>query len=788
MFPVEPDVKSCGVAVGCKPGGSRTAFPRQSTADGEAVVYEGDAFAPGEGALKGNEYVARRSAEEGWQSTNLSPLALNSNLYGGYRAFSPDLTRGALIQSRPAPALVPQAPPGYRDLYAQGAADPSSLQSLLSAPAPHRSTSEFNLLYAGGSEDLSRVFFSANDTLTGPTPYAPEPLDGGNAKRNLYEWQPADGQLALVNVMPGNAVSEPGASFGAERATAHAISADGSRAFWEDEAGQLYVREDGVRTRLVSESQRGIPDPSGPQPAHFLAASPDGSRALFSSHQELTDDADTGPLRQLLHVEATAGTFSLSFEGDSTGALLYNASPAEIQAALEALPGIGSGNVVVTGAGGYSGFNSNIAFAGALAGNETELIGAEGSGLTGSLSISLTSRSGSELYEWREGTLTDLTEGQGGFEALAGHSEDLSHVYFTDSAALTGGEENEAGEVAQEGRRNLYSWTPGEGTGFVATLEASVQERVRGRSEASPGGRFLAFQSELPLTGYDNTGPCGYVAPTPTVPAHYEEGPCPEVFLYDSATGMLRCPSCDASGARPLGWSYLRRSSSVYDARYLLDSGRLYFDSEDSLVPADTNEGVEDVYQYEPDGTGSCASAEGCTRLISAGTGTVDSNFVAVNEGTATVPGGADVFFTTRDRLRPKDTDELIDLYDAREGGGVAAETETQRAECQGEACQPSPAPPGGTTPASAAFHGAGNLAPTGGGSNRCAGPARRAQKLSRRAKGLRLEAHRVARRDAKKARRLRRRAARLARQARRQSRQARRCRARIRKTRRAHR
>ncbi len=37
---------------------------------------------------------------------------------------------------------------------------------------------------------------------------------------------------------------------------------------------------------------------------------------------------------------------------------------------------------------------------------------------------------------------------------------------------------------------------------------------------------------------------------------------------------------------------------------------------------------------------------------------------------------GANVFFTTRDRLVPKDRDDLVDLYDARENGGFANETE----------------------------------------------------------------------------------------------------------------
>ena len=143
---------------------------------------------------------------------------------------------------------------------------------------------------------------------------------------------------------------------------------------------------------------------------------------------------------------------------------------------------------------------------------------------------------------------------------------------------------------------------------------------------------------------------------------------------------------------------------SLPQPRYLTDSGRLFFDSQDSLSLADTNEGAEDVYQYEPQGVGGCKRAAGCVDLISAGSEAGDSNFLAAD---AT---GKNVFFTTRDRLRLQDRDELIDLYDAREGGGIAAETETTRPECQGESCQPAPVVPAVPNLGSAALRGGGNL------------------------------------------------------------------------------
>ena len=74
-----------------------------------------------------------------------------------------------------------------------------------------------------------------------------------------------------------------------------------------------------------------------------------------------------------------------------------------------------------------------------------------------------------------------------------------------------------------------------------------------------------------------------------------------------------------------------RRRPTLPQPRYLTDSGRLYFDSQDSLSPFDTNEGVEDVYEFEPEGVGGCKRRAGCVALISAGREGVDSNFLAAD-------------------------------------------------------------------------------------------------------------------------------------------------------------
>ncbi|HEX8688834.1 MAG TPA: hypothetical protein VF729_01165, partial [Solirubrobacterales bacterium] len=147
------------------------------------------------------------------------------------------------------------------------------------------------------------------------------------------------------------------------------------------------------------------------------------------------------------------------------------------------------------------------------------------------------------------------------------------------------------------------------------------------------------------------------------------------------------------------------------------DGGRLFFNSYEGLVPNDTN-GATDVYQWEAPGSGSCtkesyayqAANGGCIHLISSGESPADSEFRNASAD------GRDVYFITESSLLPQDPG-LIDLYDARVGGGFSQPTE--RAACEGEACQGSPPPPLDPTPASTSYRGPGNLAP-GGSKARC--------------------------------------------------------------------
>lgn len=56
--------------------------------------------------------------------------------------------------------------------------------------------------------------------------------------------------------------------------------------------------------------------------------------------------------KTLTRSAATAGTFTLTVDGQTTSALPWNATSLQVQSALEALSNVGEGNVVVTGAAG----------------------------------------------------------------------------------------------------------------------------------------------------------------------------------------------------------------------------------------------------------------------------------------------------------------------------------------------------------------------------------------------------------------------------------------------------
>lgn len=86
--------------------------------------------------------------------------------------------------------------------------------------------------------------------------------------------------------------------------------------------------------------------------------------------------------RQTIRVTGTGGTFTLSFNGQVTGAIAYNASAAAIANALIALSNIGPADVLLTG-GPVNAADVTVEFVGALGGANQPQMVSSGALLTG---------------------------------------------------------------------------------------------------------------------------------------------------------------------------------------------------------------------------------------------------------------------------------------------------------------------------------------------------------------------------------------------------------------------
>lgn len=261
-------------------------------------------------------------------------------------------------------------------------------------------------------------------------------------------------------------------------------------------------------------------------------------------------------------------------------------------------------------------------------------------------------------YDATSQTATDLTP-SGGVVGMLGASSTGDTAYYQDGTGLHRWRDGATATVAAGAGATAPSDYP------PATATARV----------TADGQVLAFLSAAPL-GYDNTDA--------------ETGlPDTELYIYEAATATLSCASCNPTGERPDGsatipGAQVNGTTTAYRPRALsADGRRLFFDSGDRLSGADTNSAT-DVYEWEAPGEGSCTEAPGCVRLISGGRGEGGIFLDASADG-------SDAFFLTGDSLLASDPGSL-DAYDARVGGGLP-EPETP-IPCEGDACQPLPAPP----------------------------------------------------------------------------------------------
>jgi sugar lactone lactonase YvrE len=632
----------------------------------------------------------------GWSTSDIStPHEAAAGLIPGvlseYQLFSTDLSTALVSPAGATPLSPTQAPNAEKTPYIREA-NGTYLPLITSENVPPGTA----FLGEEGSPGLISggvVALAATPNLGDVIVESPQDLDKSQpfetlGNESLYEW--SHGAAHLVSILPNKV---PAAEEGRlsilgyhDNSLRGAISEDGSRVFFETLSGgetHLYVRDiERKETAQIDVPEEGVATGSG-APV-FQLASADGTVVYFTDAQRLTATSRAGenePELYRCNIEVVAAHLGCTGLKDlSTVAV-----------------GKGSGDVL----GG----------------------------------VIASDRSGSDAYFVANGQLT----------AAAPRGNCESAVYLTSSLPPKGqscalyhydSQSNSTTLVGMLSNRDAPEWEAGKGKEDQGTTTA----------RESSDGRYLAFMSQAPLTGFDNTD-----ART----GQADE----EVFLYDATSGALRCVSCAASGSRPEGvtdgpdfpgllvdrekiwenqslagsipgWTRVDSAHALYPSRVLFNDGRLFFSSADGLVPKDTN-GKEDVYEYEPDGVGSCSDGTGCINLMSGGVGTEESAFLDSSES------GDDLFFLTSAALAGTDLDQAFDVYDAHVCT-TAVPCPSGAAPVSLPACssadscrETAPASSSVTLPSEASYGGSGNLAVTRAVVTRTR-PLTRAQKLAK--------------------------------------------------------
>jgi hypothetical protein len=628
----------------------------QSALSGDKLAYSSaTAFGEVQAAPFSSQYIASRGAT-GWSSKSISPLREGNAFIksafgldsGTFKTFSPELSVG-WVKTDSEPVLGLGGLAGHPNLYRRDNAT-GAYQACTTAP-PRLSEEETQLFQMQGvSADQHEAIFRIQNKLTDN---ASEEFEARGAPiYQLYVCSLGEDEVAtvrLVSVLP-----------------------DGTASTLENTAGGP--------TNEIEPADRGFTATLAD------AISADGSRVFW--------------------------TASTGVDGTFPGTLYLRVNPSQLSSS------IGAGKCV------------NLA----KACTYQVSLGAQARFWTAAVDGSKALFSeGGDLYEFDtekalQGEESQTLIAHKAFGVL-GASKDLSRVYFLSEEATV----QEQAEGAIAGKPDLYLYEAGAGGGeptytFIGTLSQADafgsggtsrggpvnSEPIHHTALVSPDGTHLAFMSNSAglakvVADYDNTDQASGEADA-------------EVYRYDAATKRLACVSCNSTGARPAGrdsgepaslWAAALLptwENSLYATHALSEDGkRIFFESWEALVPTDTN-GKADVYEWEEANTGDCGESSpsfikasgGCVSLISSGKSSSDSEFVDAD------PDGSNVFIRTAQSLLPQDQG-LIDIYDAREGGGFAPAQESPGV-CEGEACQGAPSPPNDATSASSVFSGPGDL------------------------------------------------------------------------------
>jgi hypothetical protein len=664
----------------------------QASEDGSALTYFAEAPIDSEPAgsrsFAYSQLLSKRNGPGAWSTQDIATpneelIGLTAGNLSEYKLFSADLSVG-LVEPQTATPLSPQAT--ERTPYVRESADGEFTPLLTAANVPPG-------VKFGGEKVRGEEFVNGSAFVTATPGFnhvvlrssmaLTEDFKSGqqnSGQNSLYEW--SAGKLQLVSILRDTTpAAEEGlsSSLGAGNyGVRNAVSASGTRAVFRTEGNNeqhLYMRDmDSKETVQLDVPEAGAASEGRSEPIYMDATS-DGSKVFFLDGQRLTVNASaTREVPDLYMCEIARVESKLSCALKDLTVPLKAGESANVLGA----------DLGIDETGRYVYFVANgVLAAGATPGD------CAGSSLEQRPPPSLSCN----LY------VHDTTTGETRLIAV------LANLDAPDWQA---GFE----------RRNLFS-----------ELTARV----------SPDGRYVAFMSQRSLTGYDNRDARS---------GRLDE----EVFLYHapndlaSEPGTLVCVSCNPTGARPdglfdpsyrepphvlpplvdrpniwgeqwlagsiPGWPLVDDFHALHEPRNLFNSGRLFFNSADALVPSDAN-GKDDVYEYEPYGVGSCRLVTGCIGLISSGTSDEESGFLDASGE------GEDVFLMTAAKLVSEDIDHALDVYDAHvcsTGSPCPATAVSLPPACStADSCRVAPAPQPTVfgAPPSATFQGTGNLSPS---------------------------------------------------------------------------
>jgi sugar lactone lactonase YvrE len=259
---------------------------------------------------------------------------------------------------------------------------------------------------------------------------------------------------------------------------------------------------------------------------------------------------------------------------------------------------------------------------------------------------------GQQLQVSQEPAVLGPASADGRYEAYEEGGNIYRYDLDTRSSTLIVGGATEVLAISRDGSTIYYygGGGPGGSEGYSVWHEGQIHfvaaRTTVGESpffSSSPNGRFALFSSANPLTGFDSEG-------------------IEELYRYDANTQIITCASCRRDGGRPTGEpsaGEILQYFEFYRPRAILDNGEVFFNTPDPLAPADINS-VEDVYSFDGQNQ----------TLISPGTGNSNSVFGDASES------GENVFFVTGNRLVKGDTNDDVDVYDARIEGGFQSQNE----------------------------------------------------------------------------------------------------------------